>query len=341
MKKLFCLIFAVLFCLPGTFQISAFENQNFTVVNRNSITGFVFSDTRQPVADIYVELLSDLGTTLSRTKTSGAGLYFFRGIPDGRFEVKVLPYNTNYIEQIRTVSLFSFSAVPGRGAVNEQIDFYLQAKKDERAGQLAAPGVVFGQEVPQDAENLYKEGIEYLDKKKEKEAFESLKKALEIFPDYYLALDRLGTEYVMRGFYEPAYVLLSKAVDVNPKSFSSNFGLGLTYYRLQEIDKAIEQLQKSVELSDDSPNGHLWLGIAYFQKGELSKAETSLLKANKLSGEKSPEVHWQLAKLYNEQKKFRQSADELELFLKYNKKAKDADKIKQTIAVLRKKENSK
>ena len=177
-------------------------------------------------------------------------------------------------------------------------------------------------------------------KKRKWKGLESLKKALDIFPDYYLALDRLGTEYVMRGDYRQAHTLLSKAVDVKPKSFSSNFGLGLAHYRLQEIDKAVEKLQKAVELSGDSANAHLWLGIVYFQKKEFSKAENSLLKANKLSDEKSAEVHWQLARLYNDQKKFKQSADELELFLKYNTEAKDAEKIKQTIAVLRKKANS-
>lgn len=344
MKKFLCLSVLAAFSLFGALQISAIDKQRSDYaenLGRNSISGFVFSASRQPLPDIYVELLSDLGTTIFRSKTSSAGFYSFRGLPDGRYNVRVLPYNTNLMEETRSVNLISISAIPGSGSTQEQVDFYLRVKKDERDKQLVAPGVVFAQEVPKDAENLYKKGVDLLSEKKDAEGLESLKKSLDIFPDYYLALDRLGTEYVMRGDFKTGKILLTRAIGINPKSFSSNFGLGLANYRLQEIDKSIEHLKKAAEISSDSINAQLWLGIAYLQKKEYSKSEDALLKANKLSGEKSAEVHWQLARLYNEEKKFKQSADELELFLKYNTEARDAEKIKETIAVLRKKADSK
>jgi hypothetical protein len=42
--------------------------------------------------------------------------------------------------------------------------------------------------------------------RKSSEGLEALKKALEVFPDYYLALDRLGAEYAVRGITKPAYL---------------------------------------------------------------------------------------------------------------------------------------
>ncbi|MCA1625552.1 MAG: tetratricopeptide repeat protein [Acidobacteria bacterium] len=314
--------------LSGTFS----QNQN-----RNSITGFVFNESRTPIGEVYVELLSDTYSTISRTKTNGAGFYSFKGIPNGNFKVKILPYGTNYEGQLRDVALVSISAVAGRGSVSEQVDFYLKVRKNANAGPLAAPGVIFAQEVPRAAQKLYEEGINYLRDKKEKEGFEKLKSAIEIFPEYYLALDRLGTEYVMRGYHRPAFVLLTKAVEINPRSFSSTFGLGLAQYRLQQFDLAVENLQRATTLHNESINAYLWLGIALHQNKKLTQAETALIKAHKLSKGESAEVHWQLARLYSEQKRYREAADELEIFIKNNPQPGETEKVKETIKQLRQK----
>lgn len=312
-----------------------------TLQDRNSILGFVFNENRSPLADAYVELLDENYNTMLRTKTNGSGLFTFKGLSDGRYNIKVTHYAGDYEEQTRSVSLVAISAIPGRGAVNEQIDFYLKVRKSANAGPLAVPGVVFAQEVPNEAKKLYEDGINDLKNKKENEGFDKLKKALEIFPNYFLALDRLGTEYVVRGHYTPAFVLLTKALEQNPRSFSSSFGLGLASYRLQQIDNAITNLKRATEIYNKSPDAYLWLGISLHQNKKLSQAETALTQANKLSKGESAEIHWQLARLYKDQNRFRESANELELFLKYKPEVEDADKIKEMIKTLRQKADGK
>jgi tetratricopeptide (TPR) repeat protein len=328
-------ILVVVFTVGLFVQVSDISAQS-----RNSITGFVFNETRQPVADIYVELLDDLYVTISRTKTSGSGLYSFRNLTDGRYVVKVLPYGKDYEEESRSISLVSVSALPGSGGISEQIDFYLKTKRITNEGPLAAPGVIFAQEIPNNAKKLYEDGIEDLGNKKENEGFDKLKQALEIFPDYYLALDRLGREYVVRGYYQASFVLFTKAIEVNPRSYSSTFGLGLSLYRLQEVDRAIKTLQRATEIDNKQVNGFLWLGISYLHQKDYSQAETALNKANKLSNGESPDVHWQLARLYKDQNRFNESADSLELYLKHNSETGDTEKIKATIKTLRQKAKS-
>jgi Tfp pilus assembly protein PilF len=350
MKIGFCLLLSICFNFSASFAKMPDSATNLPVVSlstgnlnqdRNSITGFVFDESRRPLSEVYVELTTDFYTTISRMKTSGSGSFNFRGLAEGRYNVKVLPHGSDYEAQTRAVSLVGVSIVPGRGAVNEQVDFYLKAKRNTNGSPLAAPGVVFVQETPETAKKLYEAGIEDLLNKKEIEGFDKLKKSLEIFPDYFLALDRLGTEYVLRGHYAPAYVLLTKAVEVNPRSFSSTFGLGLALYRLQQVDKAIKNLQLATEIYNKSANAYLWLGIALHQDKKLPQAETALIQANKLSKGESAEIHWQLARLYKEQKRFPESADELELFLKYKPDAKDTEKIKQMVVALRQKAGGK
>jgi tetratricopeptide (TPR) repeat protein len=310
---------------------------------RNAISGHVFGESRRPLSDVFVELLDDLGVTINRTRTNASGRYEFSGLAEGRFKVRILPYGTDYAEQAQEVVISNVSARGGgTGSEIQQRDFYLRLRPELSAGPFAAPGTVFAQEVPEAAKKLYEQGVAELRAKKEKEGFESLKNALNAFPDYFLALDRLGTEYAVRGNTNPAYfeaarVLLTKAVGVNPGSFSSTFGLGFAQYHLGMSGEAVENFQRAVKLYDKSVNAHLWLGVALKKSGKLPQAEGSLTRANKLSNGKVAEVHLRLAEVYSDQKRYREAADELELFLKNQQDARDAEKIRQLIGQLREK----
>lgn len=348
MKKTVCLLIVVIVNITGSFvQISNGEiisklfspklTSSEIFQDRNSITGYIFNESRNPVSDIHVELLTDLYVTAFRTRTNGSGMYSFRGLPDGNYRIKVIPYNLGYEEAVRDVSLISVSRVPGGGSISEQVDIYLKTKKNVNSGPFGISGVLFAQEVPPAAKKSYEEGINLLNDKKEKEGFEKLKAALEIFPNYYLALDRLGSEYVVRGYYEASLILLTKSVEINPRSFSSNFGLGLSQFRLKQIDKAVESFLKATEINQEYANAFLWLGIALHDSGKLDEAVNSFLKADKLSKGESAEVHWQMARVYKDKKLYGKAADELELFLKFKPEAANKEEIKKTVQILRQK----
>jgi regulator of sirC expression with transglutaminase-like and TPR domain len=67
------------------------------------------------------------------------------------------------------------------------------------------------------------------------------------------------------------------------------------------------------------------------QTAKLDEAETYLKEADKLAASKSPDAHWQLALLFNQLKRYKEAADELELFLKVQPDAKDTELIKKLI----------
>jgi tetratricopeptide (TPR) repeat protein len=346
---------SLILCLTISIAASAHDQQKERYLNttlspiafksiqaRNSISGYIFDTSRRAVGEIPVELLDGYGSTLGRAKTNNSGRYIFNNLSQGTFVVRVLPFGTDYEEEQATVSIQNFTLNSGSssatyGSQSIQQDFVLKIRKSALAGPFYAPGIVFAQEVPDDARKLYEEAEDLLRQKKEKEAFENLKKALEIFPDYYTALDRLGSEYVVRGYYEAAYVLLTKSIEVNPRSFSSSLGLGLANYHLKQTDKAVELFRQATTLYNKSPLAHLWLGVSLKQNKKYDEAEAALKKANDLSKGKYPEAHWQLARLYSEQNKYKEAADSLELYLKYQSDTKDAEKIKQMIAKLRSK----
>ena len=316
---------SLFFLLIAVMQVSA---------SRNSITGFVFDEQRNPIADVYVELYSDMGSPLSRMKTTAVGTFSFRGLGDGVFNLKALPYGKNYISQEKRVSLISFGARPGFGAVNEQVDFYLKARK-KSVNPLGAPGVIFAQEVPEKSKALYERGIELLDDNKDDEGLAKLREAIEAFPKYFAALDRLGGEYVVRKHYRPAHILLTIATQVNPKSYSSWLGLGISQFRLQDNAACLTSLQRAFELQPQAINGLLWYGIALHANDRLDKALEVLKKADRLSKGTIAEVNFQMARVLKDQGKYLEAAEQLELVIKKDPNSENAADLKKTIELLK------
>ncbi len=314
---------------------------------RNAISGTIFGDTNRPVPDVYVELTDDFNSTVGRAKTDASGRFTFGGLVSGRYRVRALPYGTGYLEQTQEVTLSSVSAVAGSGSDRQNIDIYLRVDERANSGPFTLTlGVVFAQDVPEPARKLYQEGVRYLREKKEREGFASLKKSIELFPNYYMALDRLGGEYATRGssdrsYYEAGLFLLAKAVEINPRGPSSLFGLGWTQYQLGLNNEAIENLTRLTAIAGKSPEGYLWLGRALKRASMLDRAEVSFKRANEMSKGKVADIHWQLAGLYSDQKRYAEAADEFELFLKAQPKAADAEKIKVVIKQLREKAGAK
>jgi tetratricopeptide (TPR) repeat protein len=244
---------------------------------------------------------------------------------------------TNYISQTKRVDL---ARPHGFGAAFEELDFILTTAGNTRSA--AKPGVVFVQEVPEPARKLYQKGSELLEKSnKRQEAFATLRSAIDIFPQYFDALEILGTEQVKDAQYEAAIPLLTKALEVNSRAYASCFALGVAQYNVKQLQPAIESFRRAVSLNEKSINANLWLGIALRQTSRLDEAETYLKRADVMAESKLPEAHWQLALLFNQVKRYKEAADELEKFLKVQPDARDVELIKKLIQRLRQQSGEK
>lgn len=314
---------------------------------RSSIYGSVYGESRRPVADVYVELLDDVNSTIRQIKTDMSGRFQFTGLVDGRYLIKIHPGNTGYQEHTQQVIISAISSVNPTGGLRaggsdtQHIDIALKLDERAIAGPFAGvPSVIFAQDVPPAAKRHYDEAVAYLRSKKETEGFASLKTALEIFPDYYAALDRLGGEYAIKGTTERPYLeagraLLMKAVEINPRGYSSVYGLGWTQYHLGMNTEAIETLGKAIAIYGKAADAYLLQGKALRRASMLDKAEAALKRADELAKSKVADIHWQLALLYSDQKRFREAADQMELYLKNAPKGEDPEKIKDIIKRLR------
>ena len=192
------------------------------------------------------------------------------------------------------------------------------------------------QEVPEEARKQYQRASELLQKSgRAQEGLTALRKAIEIYPQYFDALELLGTEHVKQHEFEPAVPLLTKAVEVNVRAYPSWYALGFAQYNLKLLPAALESFRRAVSLKEKSINANLWMGIVLRRTAKLAEAETYLKQADVLAEAKLPDVHWQLALLFNQLKRFGEAADQLELFLKVQPDTKDAEKIRKLIQKFR------
>lgn len=321
-------LLAFFIILTGAFGAATNSSPVSPAQQFNSISGHISDERSNPIPDLQVELLNDVDSVIQRTKTDSSGLFAFRRITNGIFQVRVQPYETDYIGQTQRVQL-------ERTRAFEQVDFVLKTKKNSSS---TATGVVFAQDVPDAARKQYEHGSALIKKAgQEKEGVEALKKAIDIFPLYFDALETLGAEYLKQKEYEAAIPVLTTAIEVNGKAYQSLQALSVAQFNLKQMPEALESMRRSIAINQGSAAANLWLGMLLRQSSKLDEAETYLKQAAHLSGSKLPDAHWQLALLYNQLKRYKEAADELELFLKVQPDSRDKEMIQKLIQQLRQK----
>lgn len=307
---------------------------------QNSINGLVLGENRRPVAEIEVELLDEFERLIRYVKTKNSGLYIFDGLRGGVYFVRVRTEGTNFKpakERIQIGEGNRTNRTTGAmtGSESVQINFTLQFERKNDSAALYNE-IIFAQSVPAEAEKLYEAALKDFDKNRADEGIEALRAALKIFPEYFLALDRLGNEYLARGKFTEAETIFESALAVNPKSFSGFYGLGAAQYQLKKHAEALKTLQQAVVINPASVNSFFLIGKIQRELKNFADAETNLKKAESLSKEKLADIHWELALLYYHNLNRREdAARQLELYLKANPKAANREQIEKLIKQIR------
>ncbi len=317
------------------------------VFAQNSINGVVFDSNRRPVANIEVELQDEFERFIRSAKTTTSGVYFFQGIRSGVFFVQVRVYGTNFKPVKERVQIGqgnrtnrTTGAVSGSEVV--QVNFSLEIERRNEDQNTLVNEVIFAQNIPPEAEKHFETALKKLKDKKSVEAVSELENAVRLFPDYFLALEKLGYEYIAINKFVEAENVFKKALEVNPKSFSAKSGLSIARFKLGKISEAAQMVEEAVLINPTSPNSFLFLGQIYRELKEYEKAETNLKNAAKLSKNKLADVHWELALLYYYNlNRLEDAASELKLYLKAKPDAENKRQVEILIKNIREKAKQK
>lgn len=305
---------------------------------QNSISGIVFDPNRRPANDINVELLDSFERLIASRKTKGSGFFTFQRLNQGVYYIRVRVAGTNFKDQKKRIDLGDLNSLGG--VDQKQIEIYLEFDPRAVKRTPAVTGVIFAQDVPDEARRLFETAGKYKKKKRPEDAEKALIQATSVFPDYFQALEMLGDVHLELKKYRDAEADYLRAVRVNPKCFACLLNLAMAQYNLKELEKAVGSLVKANELDSSSINAHLLLGIVQRELKRYENAEKSFLVSKKLGENKYADVNWQLATLYYfDLGKKSEAADELERYLKNlsgKEKKKHADKIRSVRKLIQK-----
>lgn len=332
------LFFAFVTQANAVYRSADRELENLYLINR--ISGFVFDERRNPMSDINVELQDELYRLVNRVRTDATGRFVFAGMTEGVYYIKVTPTQPDYEEQSVRAEIVNIGPQSGNFAKSDDVavDIYLKKSKDSLESVLES-GVVFAQDVPKEAQAAYEKAVSSIKQNNQDEAIKDLQVALNVFPSYFLALNRLGYIYFQKEKYAQASQLFAKAADINNKSEPTLFYLAQSTFMVKDYEMTSTIVSSAMLMGHSTPRLFLLLGKSLRLTKKYEEAEVNLKKADKLYDSKNAETHWELALLYgNNLKRYNVAADHLNAFLKLQPDSKDKDKIRALIDQFKNKE---
>ena len=116
-----------------------------------------------------------------------------------------------------------------------------------------------------------------------KGAEETLKKAIDLNPNYAVAHEFYGLYLGVVARYDESVAEGSRAVELDPVDLVFNSVRGLALYWGGRHDDAVEQLQKTLDMDPSYYLAHLFLGLTFAAKTMWQDAVESLSRASELS----------------------------------------------------------
>jgi arylsulfatase A-like enzyme/Flp pilus assembly protein TadD len=138
-------------------------------------------------------------------------------------------------------------------------------------------------------------GLNYYRTKEFANSVAEFKKALDISPNYMLAVFNLGLASAALGDDAEAVKYLKRTIELDPTNFGAAFDLGATYLHQNMMEESTAAFRQSVTINPDFGPGYRALGEMLVYQGKLDEGLKELRTAARLAPN-DPRVHQSLAK---------------------------------------------
>jgi tetratricopeptide (TPR) repeat protein len=315
--------------LPGSG--SAFANPLLPQGGGFTIVGTVSLPDGKPAPYFKVKITGITGLNFE-VQTTDQGRYQFFSIPTGRYRV------TAYDPVDSTFASDPTEADTSRSAGNRLIvHLYIRpkppARSESKTGVVSVAEAT--QQVPKEAKKAYEQGLKLKNDKKLEKALESFDRAVQLFPEYFQAFTGRGEIRIAQNQSAQAVEDFTRALQYNEEYAPALRGAGYCKLEQQQFEEAIKYLERAIAVDSNVADTHLFLGIANLSLDHREAAERALQQALKLNADHAVTAHIYLADLYARQQRYREAADELQIYLKARPNAPNAAKLKITEAELR------
>jgi len=174
----------------------------------------------------------------------------------------------------------------------------------------------FDSVAPETARQAYADAMRSYKAGQTQEAVKGLQHAIELYPDYFRALNDLGVIYMKIGKLDLAAQVFEQAIKIGPRVYYPRLNLAKIYTRqgkYKESSRMLEQLHKE---NPGLSEVRIALGDVLLAMNKLDEAEPHLRAAladAKLEREAAGDAHYRLGMLLNRRQKYDAAIRELSL----------------------------
>ncbi|MEP7272083.1 MAG: tetratricopeptide repeat protein [Acidobacteriota bacterium] len=336
--------FAALCCLFGTMTANAQTQPSTGTRDTGSSTrapapshiirGKIFLPSGQiPDQRLRVVLELSTGGVAQEVFSDSIGNFEFRQMPSNSYRVVVPSDHQSFETASEVVEVF------GNFSRTFSVQVYLREKaEDMMKTKDRILTVAELQEVPKPAKKLYEQGLKRTKENKPAEAIKQFEEALKNFPDYLLALNKLGEQYLAVNEMDKARATFERAVAVNGKYPLARINLGMLLFKDKAYPEAIAQLEEAIHSDEGYPMAHLYLGLSLMEKPqpEIDRAEKELLRAVDAGGKEFSYVRLHLFNLNLRRQNLEKAVAQLEAYLKETPEAPNAAQVREKLGNLKK-----
>lgn len=301
------------------------------IAQRRSASGLtLFGDVKMKAKDgttpeesVTIVLYTTAGE-VGRQIISNRGRYRFANLEAGEYEIAI-EVQGNEIGRLRNITVGGLSNSPY--GFQQDLDFELKSP-----GTKTITGIVSADEVyvrNHANESLFQKAQSAAEKKKYDQASTLLRQIVDNDKADFQAWTILGTVYLLQEKPADAETAYLTAIQVKPNFGLALLNLGKLRSSQKKYQEAIDPLTHAVESHPESAEANLLLGEAYLQIRKGSKAIPYLNEAARLG---RPEAHLRLGWLYNAAGMKDKAAVEYEEFLKKNPAYPEHKKLEEYIS---------
>jgi Flp pilus assembly protein TadD len=291
-----------------------------------TIQGRVMMPDGKPAVDVKVSISGTDGSTSAITDRDG--IFQTGGIHSGNYmiSVKVEGYPNE------TESLAIDRDSPSGQTFN--VVLYLRVE-GQKKGDIYSTNPLF-KDVPKTALDKYKKAVDKLHANDAKASIPLFDGAIAEYPNFAAAYYERGSAYLKENDLDKALESFVKAISIKSDYLEPKYSVGYTQYLKNNFEVAAAVFDDVLK-QKEMPEAHLYLGISLAKLKNVDAAIPHFKAAIAAKDDAGMALaHRYLGGIYMQKKQNAEAAAELQKYLDLVPKTPDADKLKSTIADLKK-----
>jgi tetratricopeptide (TPR) repeat protein len=268
------LVLAALPAAPARAQTSERDRDSYNPAsNTGDITGQVrLAGAPAPARNVRVSLERVGGGQLDQMATDARGRFRFAQLQRGQYVVNIsAECHRPERRQVELLVVF-----------RSYLDVELAPDSTAPGCAATAPAASVDARVPDEARREFERASASLAKGREEDGLARLRRAVELYPDFFAAHMLTASAHTKAGRLEEAEAALERAAKIDGRSADALVALGEVRRRLKKTAAAEESLGAALKLEEASWQAHLALGRLYLDTDRARLAAPHIGRALQL-----------------------------------------------------------